>query len=110
MAAAAAAVIRRYLRHLTAMMEGRAAAAIGRHHHHQQQLIDSGRALLLFGAITLTHQLSNAEHHLLVVGLMLWLLGAALVTLSLAAPRFPRLAAAGAAIAAALRVYLLGGL
>ncbi|KAJ1274160.1 hypothetical protein BS78_05G041400 [Paspalum vaginatum] len=99
----AAAVLRCYLHRLTAMMDGRGAAAIARRRHrHHQQLIDSGRALLLFGAITLTHQLSNAEH--LVLGLMLWLLGAALVTLSLGAPRFPH------RIAAALRNYLLGGL
>ncbi|RCV22492.1 hypothetical protein SETIT_4G225200v2 [Setaria italica] len=94
-----------------AAMDGRA-RAIGGHH---QQLIDSARVLLLLGAITLTHQVSrsapssgNVEH--LVIGLILWLLGAALAMLSLVARRFPRLAAAGACIATALRNYLLGGL
>ncbi|CAL5042086.1 unnamed protein product [Urochloa decumbens] len=104
----------RYLRRLTAnaAMGGHAAPAIGRRH---QLLADSGRAMMLLGAITLTHQLSrsapasrNAEH--LALGLVIWLLGAALTTLSLVARQFPRLAAAGASIATALRIYLLGGL
>ncbi|CAL5053592.1 unnamed protein product [Urochloa decumbens] len=111
-----AALLARYLRRLTAparaAMDGRAAPAIGR---HNQLLIDSGRVLVLLGAVTLTHQLGwsapasvNAEH--LVLGLFIWLLGAALVMLSLVARQFPRLAAAGATIATALRIYLLGGL
>nr|CAB3468317.1 unnamed protein product [Digitaria exilis] len=108
-----AAPLARYLRRLTvhAARNGRG-PAIGR---HQQLLIDYGRVAMLLGAITLTHQLgrsapafSNVEP--LVVGLILWLLGAALAMLGLVAPRFPRLAAACAEIAAALRYYLLGGL
>ncbi|CAL5042087.1 unnamed protein product [Urochloa decumbens] len=102
-----AAPLARYLRRLTAH-----AAMGGR---HRQLLVDSGRAMMLLGAITLTHQVGrsapasrNAEH--LALGLVIWLLGAALTTLSLVARQFPRLAAAGASIATALRVYLLGGL
>lgn len=41
---------------------------------------------------------------------VLWLLGTGLTTLALVAGQFPRLAAAGAALARALRRYLLGGL
>ncbi|CAN6201205.1 unnamed protein product [Urochloa humidicola] len=108
-----AAPLVRYLRRLTAHapMGGRVPVIGG----HRQLLVDSGRAMMLLGAISLTHQLggsapasSNAEH--LVLGLILWLLGAALVMLSLVAQQFPRLAAAGASIATALRIYLLGGL
>ncbi|CAL5048502.1 unnamed protein product [Urochloa decumbens] len=106
--------IARYLRRLTARaaMGGGRAPAIGR---HRQLLADSGRALMLLGAITLTHQLGrsapasgNAER--LFLGLVIWLLGSALVMLSLVARQFPRLAAAGATIVTALRIYLLGGL
>lgn len=109
-----AAPLARYLRRLAAMaaMDGRARAIGG----HQQLLVDSARVLLLLGSITLTHQLprsapssGNVELHL-VLGLVIWLLGAALVTLSLVARQFPRLAAAGVCIARALRNYLLGGL
>ncbi|CAL5039228.1 unnamed protein product [Urochloa decumbens] len=109
-----AAPLARYLRRLTARaaMGGGRAPAIGR---HRQLLADSGRVMMLLGAITLTHQLGrsapasgNAER--LVLGLVLWLLGAALVMLSLVARQFPRLAAAGASIAMVLRIYLLGGL
>jgi hypothetical protein len=94
-------------------MNGRG-PAMGRR-RRQQLLADSGRGMMLLGAITLTHQLSSsapssgkAEH--LVMSLIIWLFGAALVTLSLVARRFPRLATAGANVAAALRNYLLGGL
>ena len=94
-----------------AAMDGRA-AAIDR---HQRLLIDSGRVLMLLGTIVITHQLglseaapSNAGHMLL--AFILWLLGATLAMLSLVARRFPGLAAAGAALARALRNYLLGGL
>ena len=93
-------------------MDGRA-PAIGRRHH--QVLADSGRVLMLLGTIVITHQLgareaacSNAGH--LLLAFILWLLGAALAMLSLVARRFPGLAAAGAALARALRNYLLGGL
>ncbi|KAL6603864.1 hypothetical protein ACP70R_044225 [Stipagrostis hirtigluma subsp. patula] len=105
-----AAPVARYLRRLTAQaaMDGRG-PAIARNH---QLLIDSGRVAMLLAAIFLTHQSTpasgNAEHVLL--AFVLWLLGAALVTLSLVAREFPRLAAAGAATATALRNYLLGGL
>ncbi|CAN6194565.1 unnamed protein product [Urochloa humidicola] len=109
-----AAPLARYLRRLTAQAAmGDRTPAIGR--RHRQLLADSGRGMMLLGAITLTHQLGrsapasgNAEH--LVLGLILWLLGGALVMLSLVARQFPRLAAAGAGIATALRIYLLGGL
>jgi hypothetical protein len=40
---------------------------------------------------------------------VLWLLGAALVMLSVVSRRFPRLAVAGAALVTAFRNYLLGG-
>ena len=93
-------------------MDGRA-PAIGRRHH--QVLADSGRVLMLLGTIVITHQLglseaapSNAGH--LLLAFILWLLGVALATLSLVVRRFPRLAAAAAALARALRNYLLGGL
>ena len=51
---------------------------------------------------------SNAGH--LLLAFIVWLLGAALAVLSVVARRFPRLAAAGAALSRALRNYLLGGL
>ncbi|KAF8687678.1 hypothetical protein HU200_042596 [Digitaria exilis] len=104
-----------YLRRLTvhAARNGHG-PAIGR---HQQLLVDSARVMMLLGAITLTHQLgrsgpssANVELEPLFIGLILWLLGAALAMLGLVAPRFPRLAAACANIVAALRYYLLGGL
>ncbi|XP_062229144.1 uncharacterized protein LOC133926969 [Phragmites australis] len=109
-----AAPLVRYLRRLTGQpaVDGRD-PAIGR--HRQQLLIDSGRVIMLLGAIVLTHQLGtdaaasgNAEHVLL--AFVLWLLGAALAMLSLVARQFPRLAAAGANLARALRRHLLGGL
>ena len=93
-------------------MDGRAAAIDRR---QRLLLTDSGRVLMLLGTIVITHQLglreaapSNAEH--LLLAFILWLLGAALAMLSLVARRFPRLAAAGAALVRALRNYLLGGL
>jgi hypothetical protein len=85
------------------------------HRRQRQLLADSGRVLMLLGTIVITHQLglseaapSNAGHMLL--AFILWLLGATLAMLSLVARRFPGLAAAGAALARALRNYLLGGL
>ena len=85
------------------------------HRRQRQLLADSGRVLMLLGTIVITHQLglseaapSNAGH--LLLAFILWLLGAALAMLSVVARRFPRLAAAGAALARALRNYLLGGL
>ncbi|CAO2205374.1 unnamed protein product [Urochloa humidicola] len=79
----------------------------------RQQLLDSGRVLMMLGALVLTWRrrlvsCCNPEHVL--AGFALWLLGVALATLSLVAGQFPRLAAAGAALARALRSYLLGGL
>lgn len=44
------------------------------------------------------------------VAFLLWLLGAALAMLSVAAGQFPALVAATVAIATQLRNYLLGGL
>ncbi|PAN32565.1 hypothetical protein PAHAL_5G496800 [Panicum hallii] len=76
-----------------------------------RQLLDSGRAFTMLGALVLTWRRlarCNAEHA--PAGFLLWLLGAGLATLSLVAARFPGLAAAGAALAGALRRYLLGGL
>ncbi|CAN6177664.1 unnamed protein product [Urochloa humidicola] len=91
--------------------------AIGR--RRQQLLIDSGRVLTLLGALVLVHQLSTTApampnndagvEHALLLGFLLWLLGAAVAMLSLVAGRFPRLVAAVAAIALALRGYLFGG-
>ena len=85
------------------------------HRRQRQLLADSGRVLMLLGTIVITHQLGareaasgNAEH--LLLAFILWLLGATLAMLSLVARRFPGLAAAGAALARALRNYLLGGL
>ncbi|KAF8705811.1 hypothetical protein HU200_031019 [Digitaria exilis] len=48
--------------------------------------------------------------HVVFAAFVLWLLGTGLTTLALVAGQFPRLAAAGAALARALRRYLLGGL
>ncbi|OQU75609.1 hypothetical protein SORBI_3003G044500 [Sorghum bicolor] len=81
----------------------------------QQLLLDSGgRACMLLGALVLTwDQLalasSSSPEHVLLAAFVLWLLGAALVMLSLVSRRFPRLASAGAALVMALRNYLLGG-
>ena len=93
-------------------MDGRAPAI---YRHHQLLLADSGRVLMLLGTIVITHQQGlrkatpgNARH--LLLAFILWLLGVALATLSLVVRRFPRLAAAAAALARALRNYLLGGL
>ncbi|CAL4965642.1 unnamed protein product [Urochloa decumbens] len=80
----------------------------------RRQLLDTGRAMMMLGALVLTWRrrlaaCCNPEHAL--AGFALWLLGVALATLSLVAgQQFPRLAAAGAALARALRSYLLGGL
>ncbi|CAL5048506.1 unnamed protein product [Urochloa decumbens] len=97
-------------------MDGRA-PAIDR---HRQLLIDSGRALMLIGTVVITHQLgtkeaassssNNTEHLMMLVAFLLWLLGAALAMLFVVARRFPRLTAAGATLARALRNYLFGGL
>jgi len=76
-----------------------------------RQLLDSGRAFMVLGALVLTRRRlarCNAEHVL--AGFALWLLGAGLAMLSLVAAQFPGLAAAGAALATALRSHLLGGL
>ena len=75
-----------------------------------RQLLDSGRAFMVLGALVLTRRRlarCNAEHVL--AGFALWLLGAGLAMLSLVAAQFPGLAAAGAALATALRSHLLGG-
>ncbi|KAF8705810.1 hypothetical protein HU200_031018 [Digitaria exilis] len=70
-------------------------------------LLDSGRALMLLGALVLITcrrllaGCDNAEHVL--AGFALWLLGVGLATLSLVAGHFPRLAAAAAPLATALR-------
>lgn len=90
-----------------------AAVAIIRRRRRRLLLLDFGRALMLLGALVLTRQLitttsSDAELYLchvydVLVALLLWLLGVALATLSLA----------GATVAAAaLRNHhlLLGGL
>ena len=76
-----------------------------------RQLLDSARAFMMLGALVLTWRRlarCNAEHVL--AGFALWLLGAGLAMLSLVAAQFPGLAAAGAALATALRSHLLGGL
>ncbi|KAG2586631.1 hypothetical protein PVAP13_5NG063800 [Panicum virgatum] len=75
-----------------------------------RQLLDSARAFMMLGALVLTWRRlarCNAEHVL--AGFALWLLGAGLAMLSLVAAQFPGLAAAGAALATALRSHLLGG-
>ena len=93
-------------------MDGRAAAIDRR---QRLLLTDSCRVLMLLGTIVITHQLGareaasgNAEH--LLLAFIPWLLGAALAMLSLVARWFPGLAATAAALARALRNYLLGGL
>ncbi|KAF8663139.1 hypothetical protein HU200_055739 [Digitaria exilis] len=67
------------------------------------QLLDSGRAFMLLGTLVLTwwhHHLAAPEHEL--AAFIFWLLGAGLAMLALVAGQFPRLAAAGAALARAL--------
>ena len=67
-----------------------------------RQLLDSARAFMMLSALVLTWRRlarCNAEH----------VLAAGLAMLSLVAAQFPGLAAAGAALATALRSHLLGG-
>jgi hypothetical protein len=81
---------------------------------HRQLLLDTGRVLMMLAAaVILTHQPGasrSSDAELLFLTFVLWLLGTALVTMSLAAGQFPRLAAAGVNVARVLRNYLLGGL
>ncbi|CAN6194563.1 unnamed protein product [Urochloa humidicola] len=114
-------ILRRLRGHQAGLRRG--VPAIGRRRPRSQLLIDSGRVLMLLGALVLVHQLSTsapavrneagAEHVLLLVlgvGFLLWLLGVAVTMLSLVAGQFHGLlAAVVAAIALALRVYLFGG-
>lgn len=95
-----------------AAMEGRIPAVGPR---RRQLLLDSGRVLMMLAAGILTHQLgtnatASGGAEFMLPAFLLWLLGAALAMLSFVAQQFPRLAAAGAAVALALRNYLLGNL
>ncbi|BAS98487.1 Os06g0600000 [Oryza sativa Japonica Group] len=93
--------------------------------HRRRLLLDSGRAMMLLGAIVLTsrqliittssgatHSVDAELYHaydVVLVAFLLWLLGVALATLSLVAPRaqLPGLAFANAAVAMALRNHIL---
>ncbi|CAL4958588.1 unnamed protein product [Urochloa decumbens] len=84
----------------------------GRRALAQPQLLDSaGCAFMLLATIVFTwHQLAGCDPEYVLAAFVLWLLGAALAMLSVVSRQFPRLAAAGEALARALRNYLLGGL
>jgi hypothetical protein len=90
-------------RFTTSAVRGDRIPAVGP--RHRQLLLDTGRVhMMLAAAVILTHQPGasrSSDAELLFLAFVLWLLGTALVTMSLAA---------GVNVARVLRNYFLGGL